>query len=189
MGTAPRGTEAAEAAVFFACSEAIQNATKYAGHAAQITLRLRHQQGTLAGSHRGYGRDLHPRLQPRTRHCPDHLDALAGGRWVAMSEVILLSPTASLNPTLLAATTPDAPASEPVKTGAGLSVWRVHDQQHALGRVITCTRPPVPRAPHALEGHRGVSDGGRRAVVPGRERSTVGAGELEDLGRALRRLL
>ncbi len=134
MGTAPRGTEAAEAAVFFACSEAIQNATKYAGHAAQITLRLRHQQGTLAGSHRGSRRDLHPRLQPRTRHCPDHLDALAGGRWVAMSEVILLSLTASLNPTLLAATTPDAPASEPVKTGAGLSVWRVHDQQHARPR-------------------------------------------------------
>ena len=31
MGSAPRGTEAAEEAVYFACSEAIQNAAKYAG--------------------------------------------------------------------------------------------------------------------------------------------------------------
>ena len=48
MGSAPRGTEAAEEAVYFACSEAIQNAAKYAGHAAQVTLRLRHEQGSLA---------------------------------------------------------------------------------------------------------------------------------------------
>jgi signal transduction histidine kinase len=47
-GRAPRGTEAAEEAVYFACSEAIQNAAKYAGSEAQVTLQLHHDQGSLA---------------------------------------------------------------------------------------------------------------------------------------------
>lgn len=46
-GTAARSTEAAEAAVYFSCLEAIQNAAKHAGRSAQATLRLHHDHGTL----------------------------------------------------------------------------------------------------------------------------------------------
>ena len=53
MGSAPRGNEAAEEAVYFACSEAIQNAAKHAGRGTQVTLRLHHHQGSLAARHRG----------------------------------------------------------------------------------------------------------------------------------------
>jgi signal transduction histidine kinase len=48
MGRAPRGTEAAEEAVYFACSEAIQNAAKHGGRGTQVTLRLRYGRGSLA---------------------------------------------------------------------------------------------------------------------------------------------
>jgi signal transduction histidine kinase len=48
VGTAPRSTEEAEAAVYFSCSEAIQNVAKHAGSEAHVTLRLQHDQGTLA---------------------------------------------------------------------------------------------------------------------------------------------
>jgi signal transduction histidine kinase len=41
-GTVPRSSEEAEEAVYFACSEAIQNAVKHAGSAAQVTVRLRY---------------------------------------------------------------------------------------------------------------------------------------------------
>jgi signal transduction histidine kinase len=47
VGTAPRTTEQAEQAVYFSCSEAIQNAVKHAGRAAQVTVRLNHQHETL----------------------------------------------------------------------------------------------------------------------------------------------
>ena len=81
MGSAPRGTEAAEEAVYFACSEAIQNAAKYAGGAAQVTLRLRHDQGSLgvlvADDGRGFepaqtpegagARNIRDRIEPRLR--------------------------------------------------------------------------------------------------------------------------
>ena len=40
IGSAPRGSEAAEEAVYFACSEAIQNAAKYAGRGTRVALRL-----------------------------------------------------------------------------------------------------------------------------------------------------
>jgi len=46
-GTAPRGTEQAEEAVYFCCSEAIGNAAKHAGHTAHVTLRLDHHHETL----------------------------------------------------------------------------------------------------------------------------------------------
>ena len=52
-GTAPRSTEAAEADVYFACSEAIQNAAKYAGDGTRVTLRLRHHHGIADRPHRG----------------------------------------------------------------------------------------------------------------------------------------
>ncbi len=48
VGTAPLSIEAAEEAVCFACSEAIQNAAKYARRGTRITLRLRHHQGSVA---------------------------------------------------------------------------------------------------------------------------------------------
>ena len=47
MGSAPRSTEAAEEAVYFACSEALQNAAKHAGRGTQVELRLHHHQGSL----------------------------------------------------------------------------------------------------------------------------------------------
>jgi signal transduction histidine kinase len=59
-GTAPRSTEEAEEAVYFACSEAIQNAAKYAGCGARVTLRLRHDHGSLAVRIADDGRGLDP---------------------------------------------------------------------------------------------------------------------------------
>jgi signal transduction histidine kinase len=47
VGTAPRGTEEAEEAVYFACSEAIQNVVKHAGGAPRILLRFLHHHGLL----------------------------------------------------------------------------------------------------------------------------------------------
>ena len=40
IGSAPPGTKAAEEAVYFGCSEAIQNAAKYAGRGTRVALRL-----------------------------------------------------------------------------------------------------------------------------------------------------
>ena len=68
-GTAPRSTEAAEAAVYFACSEAIQNAAKYAGRATQVTLRLRHEHGALAVRIADDGRGFDPARPPRVPAC------------------------------------------------------------------------------------------------------------------------
>jgi hypothetical protein len=57
-------------------------------------------------SHPGPGRHLQGRLPAGPRHRPDHFAALAGeSKSRLMSQVILLSLTASLNPTLVAATT------------------------------------------------------------------------------------
>jgi signal transduction histidine kinase len=47
-GDVPRTTEEAEAAVYFSCSEAIQNVAKHAGRAARAELSLSHHAGTLA---------------------------------------------------------------------------------------------------------------------------------------------
>jgi hypothetical protein len=46
-GTVPRSTDESEEAVYFACSEAIQNTIKHAGRTAQLTLSLRHEHRTL----------------------------------------------------------------------------------------------------------------------------------------------
>ncbi|MGB8876855.1 MAG: histidine kinase [Solirubrobacteraceae bacterium] len=80
-GTAPRSTEAAEAAVYFACSEAIQNAAKYAGRAAQITLRLRHEQESLAVHIADDGRGFDPAHTPRgagLQNIRDRIEDLGG---------------------------------------------------------------------------------------------------------------
>src|SRR5262249_1201770 len=42
LGTVPRSTGEAEEAVYFACSEAIQNVAKHAGAATRVTIRLHH---------------------------------------------------------------------------------------------------------------------------------------------------
>jgi signal transduction histidine kinase len=80
-GTAPRSAEAAEAAVYFACSEAIQNAAKYAGCGAQITLRLRHEQGSLAVRIADDGRGFDPAHTPRgagLQNIRDRIEGLGG---------------------------------------------------------------------------------------------------------------
>jgi signal transduction histidine kinase len=63
-GTAPRSTEAAEAAVYFSCLEAIQNVAKHAGPNAQVMLRLHHDHGTLAVSIKDDGRGFDPASTP-----------------------------------------------------------------------------------------------------------------------------
>jgi len=47
-GAVPRSTNESEEAVYFACSEAIQNTIKHAGPKAKLTLRLRHEHRTLS---------------------------------------------------------------------------------------------------------------------------------------------
>jgi len=47
VGTAPRAAEEADEAVYFACSEAIQNVVIHAGDAARVVLRLLHNHGSL----------------------------------------------------------------------------------------------------------------------------------------------
>ena len=47
-GIPRRGIEEARAAIYFACSEAIQDVATHAGRAAQIRLGLHHSRGTLA---------------------------------------------------------------------------------------------------------------------------------------------
>jgi signal transduction histidine kinase len=47
VGTPPRGSEEAEEAVYFACSEAILNVVKHAGGAARVVLRFLPHQGSL----------------------------------------------------------------------------------------------------------------------------------------------
>ncbi len=46
-GTTPRSTDEAETAMYFCCSEAMQNAAKHAGRDAQVRLCLHHGDGTL----------------------------------------------------------------------------------------------------------------------------------------------
>jgi len=64
VGNAPRSTEEAEDAVYFSCSEAIQNASKHAGRTAQVTLRLRYDQGSLAVHVADDGRGFDPAGAP-----------------------------------------------------------------------------------------------------------------------------
>src|SRR5262249_1752929 len=47
IGSVPRSADEAEEAVYFSCSEAIQNASKHAGRSARMTLWLQHHDRTL----------------------------------------------------------------------------------------------------------------------------------------------
>jgi signal transduction histidine kinase len=48
VGAAPRSSDNAEEAVYFACLEALQNVAKHAPRSARVTLRLRYREGRLA---------------------------------------------------------------------------------------------------------------------------------------------
>jgi signal transduction histidine kinase len=48
LGAAPRSSDNAEEAVYFACLEAIQNVAKHASRSARVTLRLRYRDGRLS---------------------------------------------------------------------------------------------------------------------------------------------
>jgi signal transduction histidine kinase len=59
-GSTPRSTDEAEAAIYFCCSEAIQNAAKHGGHAAQVKLTLRHDHGLLTARIEDNGQGFDP---------------------------------------------------------------------------------------------------------------------------------
>jgi signal transduction histidine kinase len=59
-GTAPRSTERTEEAVYFSCSEAMQNVAKHAGFGAHVALRLDYLDGTLAVRMADDGRGFDP---------------------------------------------------------------------------------------------------------------------------------
>ena len=63
-GTTPRATNEAEAAMYFCCSEAIQNVTKHAGRSAQVKLGLHHHHGRLAARIADDGRGFDPAQTP-----------------------------------------------------------------------------------------------------------------------------
>ena len=81
VGVAPRSAKQAEEAVYFACSEAIQNVAKHAGRAAQVTLRLRHDHGSLAVriADEGSGFDpAHTREGAGLQNIRDRIENLGG---------------------------------------------------------------------------------------------------------------
>jgi signal transduction histidine kinase len=59
-GDAPRSTDEAEAAIYFSCSEAIQNVVKHAGSGARATVELGYGQGTLDVRIADDGRGFNP---------------------------------------------------------------------------------------------------------------------------------
>ena len=87
-GSTPRGTDAAEEAVYFACSEAIQNTAKHAGIGAQVALRLRHDRGRLAVRIADDGRGFDPADTPMgagVQNIRDRVEDLGGTFKVASS--------------------------------------------------------------------------------------------------------
>ncbi len=81
IGSAPRGTAAAEEAVYFACSEAIQNAAKYAGRGTRVALRLHYDRGSLAVRVADDGRGFDPAHTPTgagLQNIRDRIEDLGG---------------------------------------------------------------------------------------------------------------
>lgn len=81
VGTAPRGTEEAEEAVYFACSEAIQNAVKHAGDGARVALRLHHHRASLVVRISDDGHGFAPAHTPTgagLQNIRDRIEALGG---------------------------------------------------------------------------------------------------------------
>ncbi len=80
-GTVPRSIEETEEAVYFACSEAIQNVAKHAGRGARVTLRLRDDLGSLAVRIEDDGRGFDPAHTPEgagLKNIRDRIQHLAG---------------------------------------------------------------------------------------------------------------
>jgi signal transduction histidine kinase len=80
-GTAPRSTENAEAAVYFSCLEAIQNAAKHAGRGAHVTVQLQYDHGTLAVRVEDDGQGFDPPQTPVSaglRNIHDRIETLGG---------------------------------------------------------------------------------------------------------------
>jgi signal transduction histidine kinase len=86
IGTAPRSHAHGEEAVYFSCSEAIQNAAKHAGRGAHVTLRLAHRHGTLrvliGDDGRGFD-PAHTREGTGLRNIRDRVEGLGGSFRVA----------------------------------------------------------------------------------------------------------
>jgi signal transduction histidine kinase len=78
LGTAPRSTEQAEEAVYYSCSEAIQNAAKHAGPAAQVTLRLDHHHESLGVRIADDGRGFDPACTPESAGLQNIRDRIEG---------------------------------------------------------------------------------------------------------------
>jgi signal transduction histidine kinase len=80
-GAAPRSTDEAEEAVYFACSEAIQNTIKHAGPEAELTISLRqdHRTLTVQAQDDGCGFDLtHAHAGSGLRNITDRIHARGG---------------------------------------------------------------------------------------------------------------
>jgi signal transduction histidine kinase len=79
-GKAPRATEEVEEAVYFACSEAIQNVAKHAGDGTQVAFRLHHQRSLVVRiSDDGRGFDLDKtREGAGLRNMRDRIEDLGG---------------------------------------------------------------------------------------------------------------
>jgi signal transduction histidine kinase len=86
IGGVPRSTEEAEEAVYFSCSEAIQNASKHAGLSARMTLWLYHHTRTLTALITDDGRGFDPVQAPEgggLESIRDRIEGLGGSFAVA----------------------------------------------------------------------------------------------------------
>jgi signal transduction histidine kinase len=87
-GAPPRSSAEAEEAVYYACSEAIQNVAKHAGRGARVTLRLHHEKGSLAvrvaDDGRGFDPD-HTTNGAGLQNIRDRIDGLGGTATTASS--------------------------------------------------------------------------------------------------------
>ena len=81
LGTRPRGTDDAEVAAYFPCSEAIENVAEHTGRAAPATLRLNHDRRILAVCIQDDGRGFDPaHTEERTglRSIRERIETLGG---------------------------------------------------------------------------------------------------------------
>jgi signal transduction histidine kinase len=86
LGTAPRSTADAEEAVYFACSEALQNVAKHAGPATEVTIRLDHDSRRLTVRITDDGRGFDPAHTPQgagLRNIRGRIEDLGGGLAIA----------------------------------------------------------------------------------------------------------
>jgi signal transduction histidine kinase len=87
-GSAPRSTDEAEAAVYFSCLEAIQNAVKHAGPDAHVTVGLNHEHNCLTACVEDDGRGFDPARTARgagLRNIRHRVDGAGGSLTVTSS--------------------------------------------------------------------------------------------------------